>query len=288
MSHFSYFRFIPFLCCFLMVSVADWGQSVTIVPNSSSTITSTQGTNYFDLNKTGTNNFSGLRFLQNQASRGGLFFSDDQDGFNLSSNSNSPGLVWNRTASRAGIGTFSPVGKLHILTNNTNDNPHLTLQENNNADGARIQFTNFGLTGQWTLYGSNAATPTFNIFHSDFGNIVEFKGDGTTEHNGFTKLGDESPKMKMKKFIGTLPDANQHEVSLGIDLSKILAYEVLVDAPDAPFIFTHKYKPSNDNPSGRNYRASVRNGTGSSSVFFSDIGTNMKGNSFTILVTFEE
>ncbi|NBB21738.1 hypothetical protein GVN20_20405 [Runella sp. CRIBMP] len=292
MKTIAQFWLIPLV--FGMMHIAN-AQSITLDPTSTSTVKSTRNSNYFDIDKTGSNSLSGLRFSQNQMQQGGLFFSDDYNVFNLSNNSNIAGIIWNRTSSRAGIGTFSPDGKLHVLTNSTAEIPHLTLQENSNTDGARIQFANFGLTARWTLYGSNANTPTFNIFHSDFGNVAEFKNNGNTELNGFTKLGIEAPKIKMKKFTGTTPDANTHTIALdGIDFSKILSYEVLVEADDLagtiPLKF--KYKPSNDHPAGYNYRAVLRLtnlGTNPTPfIFFSDLGGQIKQKPFSILVTFEE
>lgn len=269
-------------------------QSITLDPASTSTIQSSHGINYLDINKTSTNSMSGLRFFQNQTQQGGLFFSDNRNAFNLSTNINVAGMVWNRTDGKAGIGTFSPEGKLHVLTNSNTETPHLTLQENSNTDGARIQFTNFGLTARWTLYGSNANTPTFNIFHSDFGNVAEFKNDGNAEFKGFTKLGNDAPKIKMKKFTGTLPDDNQHQISLDIPFSKIIAYEVLVvvDETAGTTQLNFKYKPGNDHPAGYNYRAVLRlvnlSNNQNASVIFSNLGGQIKEKPFTILVTFEE
>jgi hypothetical protein len=210
-------------------------QSITIDPSSLSTINTSSGTNYIDINKTGTNNSSGLRFFQNQTARGGLFYNDNNEVFNLSNLSGSAGFVWDRTNQRAGIGTFTPSAKLAIRFNSTSILPHILINESNGTDGGRINFENTGIENKrWTLFGRNSesAVPSaniFNLFHSEFGNVAQFFGDGNTALNGFTKLGSDAPKIKMKKFTGTTgTKIIATEVELGINYEKILVVDIFI------------------------------------------------------------
>jgi hypothetical protein len=115
------------LILIVISTLTTFSQSITIDPSSSSTINTSRGTNYIDINKTATNNTSGLRFMQNSVLQGGLFFNEDYNYFNIGNGAGTPGLVWNRGTQRVGVGTLSPLSKFHIVTNSTGSIPHLLL-----------------------------------------------------------------------------------------------------------------------------------------------------------------
>lgn len=277
-------------------------QSITIDPSTSSTINTSRATNYIDINKTGTNNFSGLRFLQNSVLQGGLFFNEDYNYFNLGNSAGTPGLVWERSSQMVGIGNFDPSGKLHITANSTGTIPTLLLEENNNADGARINFENFSVNKRWTLYAlnTNSAVPSgnvFNIYHSETGNIAQFYGDGNTKLNGFTQLGSNAPKIKTKKITGTTANASTDEVSTEILYDKVLDYSVLIEVAvqDGLALFNYKFKPASNNLSGHDYRAFLRRyplSPPSSSdiayVHFDSVPSNLRNRPYSIYITYEE
>ncbi|MCP9767177.1 hypothetical protein EGI22_04595 [Lacihabitans sp. LS3-19] len=211
------------------------GQSIIIDPNLDNTISSSSTTNYLDLHKTGTNNYVGLRFFQGAANRGGLYYDDANGVLNLSNGPTLSGIVWNRTTSRVGIGTYAPLAKLHIETNNSPSVPHILLREDNVSDGARINFENAGVgSNRWTLYGINSVVPSssrFNFFHTSFGNILTISGDGNTKMEGYTQLGNNAPKIKMKVITGSFgnSEGSWYDIPHGLISSKILAVNAKVE-----------------------------------------------------------
>lgn len=297
------------LCC--ISTLATFGQSITIDPSSSSTINTSRGTNYIDINKTATNNTSGLRFMQNSVLQGGLFFNEDYNYFNLGNGPGTAGLVWNRGTQRVGVGTLSPLSKFHILTNSTGSIPHLLLQESTTTDGARINFENAGVENRiWTLFGRNSSSAIrafneFNIYHSEFGNVAQFFGDGNTKMNGFTQLGSDAPKIKTKKFTGIFPDQSSLSVSIDIPIHKIISYEILVQGSywsgityDIGNWLHGLFIPGGGNPNGCNYDVHIGGGlqfpqasTTSTNVLFSNIGNELRrfgDTPFFIYITYEE
>lgn len=157
------------------------GQSILLDPNSSSVLQVADTDASILVNGTDATPFPSLKFSDMGSFRGALWYQNTQDGFNLSSSTLTPGYFWARTSSRAGIGTFEPEAKLHIYTNGTTAIPQLRLTENNNSDGARITFSNFSSTNDWTLYGKTNNTSSeafFNIYNSTGGNIITVRGDG--------------------------------------------------------------------------------------------------------------
>lgn len=283
-------------------------QSVEITPSGASTISSSNSSNYLNIRKTGTNTYSGLRFYQVNSLRGGLFYSDENTHLNLGYSALQPGIVWNLSNQRVGIGTFEPEGKLHILANSSAAVPHILVKENNNADGARISFENFSIDNKrWTLYGinqntNNSPSTVFNIFHTDFGNVAQFSADGVSHLTGFTKLGSTAPAIQMRKYTGTLPDANSHSFNLPttVPFNKIIDYNIFVNVQDPELIpigsnnyAVYKYLPHDNNPSGCNYRAVIMQDFSSGSatppakVSFTNIGNKVKQRQYTVVVYYE-
>ncbi|WP_341224459.1 hypothetical protein [uncultured Arcticibacterium sp.] len=339
------------------------GQSIVLDPSSTSLIQGTNTSSFVNLYSTSASSLAGLRFYENNSFRGALFYDEIKDGFNLSHSSLSAGYFWARNG-RGGIGTFEPEGKLHIYTNGTTAVPQLRLTENNNGDGARITFSNFSSSNDWTLYGKTndvASNAYFNIFNSSAsGNILTVRGDGKVgilnsdptlpfhvnsgiastssstgaaaigtltglhlifdnneinaynntagatlilndESNGlvvvggsganesdfrvegFTELGGSgAPSIKMKKLSGIIPlSATSHSVAHGLTKTKILGVQCLVESS----VTGNRYLP-NDGAVGStvHYEVQIDN----SNIVFQSIGSNMDGEPFSVLITYEE
>ncbi len=264
---------IILLSVFCLRTMDTSAQSITIDPSKSSTISTSRSTNYLDINKTGTTNFSGLRFLQNAAVQGGLYFNEDYNYFNLGNGPGTAGLVWNRGTQRVGVGTLSPTAKLQITGANSASNPHVLIQETASGVGGRISFENINVANKkWTLFAKNEngrlpGDNLFNIFHSDFGNIAQFDGDGLTKLNGnaeisgFTRLGEDAPKIKIRKLVGEVIDNNTQNIPLDLAFSKIINYDIVISSSYyvssglGGNMYHGLFKPGGGNPNGCNYNA---------------------------------
>ncbi len=273
-----------FLILMLFAFSQAVAQSITLDPSSSSTINTSRGTNYIDINKTATNNTSGLRFLQNSVLQGGLFFNEDFNYFNLGNGAGTPGLVWNRGTQRVGIGTLSPTAKLQIVSANSSANPHLLIQETVVGVGGRIVFENTNVANKnWTLFARNSSTATdnvFNVFHNDFGNVAQFYSDGNTDLNGFTKLGSDAPKVKMKKLSGTTnSNSSSTTVNHGLNGDKILAIDVWIKSTNGV-----RYPPHSHQSSTNTYRIRILTGD----IIMNDLEADLRDRPYTILITYEE
>lgn len=292
----------------VLLIITAWcvrAQSIEITPTGNLSVISSKSTNYFDLRKTGTNTYAGIRFLQVNSLRGGIFYTDANSTINIGNLTSQPGVVWRTSDQRAGIGTFQPEGKLHIHANSTGSFPHLLLKENNTTDGARINFENFQVEEKrWTLYGKNELSDNsvFNIFHSDYGNVTQFYADGKVLMRGFTQLGPNAPAVQMRKFTGNLPDANSHDFTLPADIAydKIIDYTIFVNVQDPKIVPVgstdyrrYKYFPHDNNPTGCNYRAVIFQdfSSGQSNprarVSFSNIGSKVKTEAYSVVVFYE-
>ncbi|MCP9769771.1 hypothetical protein EGI22_17845 [Lacihabitans sp. LS3-19] len=126
----------------------------------------------------------------------------------------------------------------------------LTLHESEAVDGSRLRFTNVNSTQTsrfWDIYGYSAgsgsdANATMTFYYGGTGqNTLNLKGDGkvgigtsspgaTLEVNGFTKLGSDAPKIKVKKLIGTTASTQGGSVTIahGVTSSKIISISALV------------------------------------------------------------
>lgn len=152
-----------------------------------------------------------------------------------------------------GIGTPSPVTKLHVL--DAGPGVMARFEGTNNAGysiahwirsdglGAHVGFFNPGLGGPLAgnfvmgTFGNAPVTITSNnaerIRITPTGEV----GINTTaptaelEVNGYTKLGTDAPAVKMKKLTGTTSSSQGTSVSLnhGLNANKILSISVLVD-----------------------------------------------------------
>jgi hypothetical protein len=120
----------------------------------------------------------------------------------------------------------------------------LKLLESELNDGARLQFANQNSTTNslfWDIFGNpkasgNEANADMNFYYSTANgagnNVFRLFGNGNAEHQGFTKLGDTAPSIKMKKLTGTtnatqgLTATVSHGLGVG---TKIISIRVMID-----------------------------------------------------------
>lgn len=89
---------------------------------------------------------------------------------------------------KVGIGDATPDGYLEVLANNSFTQPNINVVDEGSS-GARINFTNTATTNGnvWSIFGDTDDTDSnssFNIFHSNTGNIIDINGDGKVGING--------------------------------------------------------------------------------------------------------
>ena len=152
-------------------------------------------------------------------------------------------LVLGKNAN-VGIGTSAPTAKLDVQGLSSTGFQHLRLTETED-DFARMGYHSTASTKYWETVAkpsNDNATAIYNIFNSSSGNLFTVKGDAkvginndnpstTLDVNGFTKLGELSPQIKMKKISGTTAatEGGIITVAHGIaDISKILSVDLLV------------------------------------------------------------
>ncbi len=138
-----------------------------------------------------------------------------------------------------GVNTaFAPTARFHIYHDTENDptKPHLNLVNNENTNNGMVRMTNFLQTRYFGQYFNVSSTTAANNYVSfDYNGstpILDMHGNGNIDHAGFTKLGADAPKIKMKKLSGTT-SASQGGTSAAIihgiaDPTKILAINVMV------------------------------------------------------------
>jgi hypothetical protein len=131
-----------------------------------------------------------------------------------------------------GIGTNNANAPLQFA--NTTVNRKVVLWETANNDN---QYSGFGVNGNVLRYQSdnpNAAHVFYSAIDANSSKeLLRINGNGNIEVNGFTKLGDQSPNMKMSIITGTsAPDQGSYvNLSLnGISGSKILSASIIVQA----------------------------------------------------------
>lgn len=157
------------------------------------------------------------------------------------------------TNGKVGFNEDEPEGLLHIHGNSLPATPHLRFYENNNNLADNITFENFSATEKWhikTQANNTASNANFIINASNFGDILSLKGDGivqhhgNTQHDGFTKLGETAPSIKMKKLTGNASCNEDGVISIphGLTSDKILSINAVIEGwPDTYVPANHRY-----------------------------------------------
>ncbi|MBI3195778.1 MAG: hypothetical protein HYZ34_15125 [Ignavibacteriae bacterium] len=184
----------------------------------------------------------GLRFSGNNAYQG-LSLTNVQDGGKTLTlnqgtvgklNFTEPGVVdlvsFDFNTQRVGIGTTSPIEKLHVKGNrivleSTDGAKSLSMR----TDGATTDITSTGQPLALNWDGSQNVIAT-----SGSGKVGIGTSTPTTklEVDGYTKLGTDAPGIKIKKYSGTTSNQQGagNSIVLDIPISKILSITVMVEA----------------------------------------------------------
>ena len=105
---------------------------------------------------------------------------------------------------------------------------------------------------------------------------------GNLDVNGFSNLGDGAPAIKMKKFSGTIPlSATSHTVAHGLTKTKILGLQIFVESSATG----NRYLP-NDGAAGTSVHYEIQ--LDNTNIVFQNIGTNLDGEPYIIVVTYEQ
>jgi hypothetical protein len=186
---------------------------------------------------------------------------------------------------KIGINEDEPEASLHIRGNSTPTTPHMRFYENNNSSADNIVFENFNVTEKWLIKAQANDTPAnANFVIKTLGeDVITLTGDGNTEHHGFTHLGDESaddaPAIKMKRFSGTTTASSNTSVTHGLTRDKILAVDIHISNGAGV-----NYPPNALSSVADQYRYFIN----SAVITMSDVGADLQGQSYWILVTYEE
>jgi len=110
-------------------------------------------------------------------------------------------------------------------------------------------------------------------------------GSGNVTHNHFTKLGSDAPAIKMKKLTGTTPSSTGLQTLLtsaqiGIDLQKILSYEVLIE----PTPYTNHWFKEGSTSATELFTTYVD----PNRIAINISGSNMTSANYKLFVTYEE
>lgn len=205
----------------------------------------------------------------------------------VNGSSTTDGVFVTKTVSninQIGIGTNTPEGKLHLKANGSGTVPQLVIEENNNSDFGRINFSNFSSPELWTLAGKTdgvIANAQFNIYNTHFGNVATFYGSGNTRLAGFSQLGSSAPSIKMKKISGVTDVASVTPVAHGLTRDKIIAVDIHITNG-----LGVNYPPSGNGlgPVDRQYRYYIN----SANIMLDDVASALRGQNYWILITYEE
>jgi len=191
-----------------------------------------------------------------------------------------PAIAVTANAGPVGIGTTSPSTKF-VVAAGTNDG--ITLL---NPSSKRIVQAWSDSSNNGRLYVRDSNENTTVMIHS-YGDSFLTGGNvgiGTTspatklEVNGFTKLGSDAPKIKIKKLTGTMDNDSLTSVAHGLTRSKIISATVQVESsvPDWQFPF--------NSYSNKGYGWYIDN----TYVTMTGVGSDLQGRTYVILLIYEE
>jgi hypothetical protein len=138
-----------------------------------------------DIQNTDDNTNALLRFGDNNSSKVSLGFNGSQDVFKISTATTlGANDLTMDLSGKIGINTL-PGNHLFLINHNSTSgvdgSAHLTLEENNTGDFARLRFNNLGSDGLWTIAArATDGSSLMNFFYNDgtnFGNVMSLDGD---------------------------------------------------------------------------------------------------------------
>lgn len=183
---------------------------------------------------------------------------------------------------RVGVGSsvavFNPQYPLQIVSTNTSNSStdgifSIGVNSGNHMNFSRTDIDTWSNTLGSALFLNYSSKAKVQIGSAEEGNL---------DVNGYTNLGAQAPKIKMKKLTGTIPvelTFPSFYINHGIaERSKILSVSIFVTIGDLIEI-----PPINSSPS-IHYNYDVRN----NSIFLYEIGESMAGLPYRVLITYEE
>ena len=184
------------------------------------------------------------------------------------------------------------------------NNVQLVLFEQDDTDFSRLRLSNSSYNGStnnrfWDIaatIGNSDSQDLLNFYSRGLGaDILSIRGDGrvgirTTspsaelEVNGYTKLGSDAPKIKMKKLTGTTIDEAAELVNTGLGDVTILAVDIHIEVTPGTWIppFIDEIEPE------WNYVYTIRYIEGQSYVNIGAKGFSVELKPYRILITYEE
>ena len=179
---------------------------------------------------------------------------------------------------------------------------HLLLNESGSTDYARLRFTNSSFNSStnnryWDIaakIGSSNNLDEMNFYSRQYGNVLSLSGDGkvgilTTspgaalEVNGFTKLGNNAPQVKMKKMEVTTDNETADDCfdTQIPESNKILSVGIHLYDNISSLVIPRNYGGAYD------FNYFMRTTSGSFEVCLDKNGSSSRGNDFVILLTYE-
>ncbi|SOE22933.1 hypothetical protein SAMN06298216_3332 [Spirosomataceae bacterium TFI 002] len=183
-----------------------------------------------------------------------------------------------------GIGNSNPTSKLainHSYSGTSSFDAHLDLKATSTFSG--INFTDNSTSNKMTVLSyTKSATPSANylLFNTQDGNAMIIRGDREVTHYSYTKLGQSAPGIQMKKLTGTTDSDSQTLIAHGLDWTKILDVSVFINNN----LNNVKYPPQENTGSTLEYRMYVN----SINIGLANVSSGLQGNSYEILITYEE
>jgi hypothetical protein len=209
------------------------------------------------------------------------------------------------TNGNVGIGTPTPVSRLHVLSDGNmpmsiqnplvNGYSGMHLLSNTGSVMGHFGYGNpaVGVFGDRVYAGSTSAVPF--VLTANNAERIRIQPSGEVgintnaptadlEVNGFTKLGSDAPAIKVKKYTGTTPGSQGAQINFihGLDAAKILQVSVVIE-----------YSPGNYVSGGYTWTGGYE-----SSVYYTGAAVfvcNRSANSanilskpFKVLITYEE
>jgi len=200
-------------------------------------------------------------------------------------------MALDHATGNVGIGTLSPLGKLHVENSDWSNNSAILTSSAGSA-GATLRFTNpdagnhtydiIGSTGNGSTPGPGSfgiwdnTSSGYRLVISPTGNV----GIGTTSPSsaldvqGFSQLGDVSPAIKLSYLTGTTAAAAGGTVDLslgGISATKVISVTAMVEYSPGLFV-----PPAYTNVAGYEFTRLLLNSTSSVRII------NVAGNSASI------
>lgn len=207
-------------------------------------------TPFLEFRNTGDAGANGIRFATSTGStRGRIMYtptSVSSGVINITEGTSSTEGIF-VTDGKVGLNEDDPSATFHIRANSTPSSPHLRFFENNNGLADNITFENNAVTEKWhikTRASNTAANADFVINATNSGDVLSLKGNGDIGHLGYTNLGDNAPKIKMKKLTGTTSFNSTTSILHGLTGSKILDVSVVIEIGSGS---SATFYPDNDN-----------------------------------------